>query len=291
MNNTQNLKEKVIVITGGTSGLGKEAAKELAKTNATLVILARNMELASQVKEEIIKYSDNAKIEFIQSDLASLKSVKEAAEKIVSKYPKIDVLINNAGLFSSKRVLTEDGYESTFGVDYLAHFYLVLLLIEELKAGAPSRIINVSSNIHLFFGLKINDLQQEKRYRSQKAYGNAKAAMVFHTYELHKRLEGTGVTVNAFHPGHILTKMTTDSIPKIFIKLIRNYISPEKAAKALVYLAIDDEVANISGKYFQKFTMSESSKESYNVELQQQLWNKSLEMIQEKINGFQSKLD
>jgi len=115
--------------------------------------------------------------------------------------------------------------------------------------------------------------------------------MVFHTYELHKRLEGTGVTVNAFHPGHILTKMTTDSIPKIFIKLIRNYISPEEAAKALVYLAIDDEVANISGKYFQKFTMSESSKESYNVELQQQLWNKSLEMIQEKINGFQSKLE
>ncbi|MHA1156578.1 MAG: SDR family NAD(P)-dependent oxidoreductase [Candidatus Heimdallarchaeota archaeon] len=131
MNTTQNLKEKVIVITGGTSGLGKEAAKELAKTNATLVILARNMELASQVKEEIIEYSDNDKIEFIQSDLASLKSIKEAAERIVSKYPKIDVLINNAGLFNSKRVLTEDGYESTFGVDYLAHFYLVLLLIEQ----------------------------------------------------------------------------------------------------------------------------------------------------------------
>jgi len=288
VNPAADIQDKVIVITGATSGLGKEVAKELSKMNATLVVIARNMELASKVKEEIIQYSDNPKIDFIQGDLSSLKSIKSAAEKIASKYPKINVLINNAGLFSSKRALTEDGFELTFGVDYLAHFYLVLLLINNLKAGVPSRIINVSSDIHLFFGLKINDLQQEKRYRSHKAYANAKSANVLHTYELHKRLKGTGVMVNAFHPGHILTKMTTDSIPKIVIKLNRNYITPEEAAKALVYLASSEEVANISGKYFQKFKISKSSKQSYDIQLQQQLWKKSLELIREKNHDVRS---
>ena len=288
-NNTSN-EGQVIVITGGTSGLGKEAVKQLAKRNTTVVIIARNMELAEKVKEETIAYSNNHKIDFINGDLSSLKSVKEAAEVIRKKYPKINVLINNAGIFNNKRILTEDGYESTFAVDYLAHFYLVSLLIEQIKAGAPSRIINVASDIHLFFGLKIDNLQQEKRYRSQKAYGNAKAAMVLHAYELHNRLQGTGITVNAFHPGHILTKMTTDSLPKILIKLNRGYITPEEAAKPLVHLATAKDLETTSGKYFRKFKIAKSSKQSYDRELQQRLWKASIELVQKKIPEFKPKI-
>ncbi|MHA1505353.1 MAG: SDR family oxidoreductase, partial [Candidatus Heimdallarchaeota archaeon] len=283
-----DLSDKIVVFTGATSGLGKETARELAKINATLVIIARNKELAKQVKEEFVRETNNNKTEFIYGDLSSLKSVKTAAEKIRKKYPKIDVLINNAGLFSDKRVLSEDGYELTFAVDYLAHFFLVLLLIENLKAATPARIINVASDIHLFFGLKINDLQQEKRYRSFKAYAHAKSAMVLHTYELHNRLVELGVTVNAFHPGKVLTKQITENLPKIAIKLSRNYIQPEVAAKALVHLASSDEFANVSGKYFQKFKMGKSSKQSYDVDLQKRLWDESLELIQAVFKDFES---
>jgi len=198
------------------------------------------------------------------------------------------VLINNAGLFSGKRLLSEDGFELTFAVDYLAHYFLVLLLLDNLKAAVPARIINVASDIHLFFGLKIKDIQQEKRYRSFKAYAHAKSAMVLHTYELHNRLIDTGITVNAFHPGKVLTKQITENQPKIAIKLNRNYITPEEAAKALVHLATSDEVAKISGNYFQKFKIGKSSKQSYDVNLQKRLWDESLEMIQDVFKDFES---
>lgn len=280
--------EKIIVITGATSGLGKEVIKELAKMNATIVAIARNKELSAKVKDEIVNSSGNNKIEFIYGDLSSLKSIKQAAEEIKKRYPKINVLINNAGIFHKKRTLTEDGFESTFGVDYLAHFYLTLLLIDNLKECAPSRIINIASDIHLFFGLKINNLQLEKNYRSHKAYGNAKAALVLFTNHLHKLLEGTSVTANAFHPGHFTSKMTKENLPKILTKLPRRVKTPEEAARALAYLATSDELTNVSGKYFRQLKIGKSSKQSYDIGLQQKLWNKSLDMIEEKIKGFKS---
>ncbi|NHJ48505.1 MAG: SDR family oxidoreductase [Asgard group archaeon] len=288
VNTVNDLSDKIVVITGATSGIGKEAAKELARMKATVVILARNMDLASKVKDEIEEYSSNTKTKFIQCDLSSLASVKTAAEMIKTNYPKIDVLFNNAGIFNKKRLETEDGFENTFGVNYLAHFYLTLLLIDNLKAGAPSRIINVSSNIHLFFGLKINDLQSEKRYRSQIAYANAKSAIVLFTYELHNRLTDTGITANVFHPGKVLTKMTTDSFPKFFLKLARGFLTPKQASESMIYIATSDELTNISGKYFQKSEIKKSSKQSYDKDLQKLLWDKSLEMIQEKMTDFQS---
>jgi NAD(P)-dependent dehydrogenase (short-subunit alcohol dehydrogenase family) len=288
MNSYNKQNEKVIVITGGTSGVGKAVAKELAKMKAKIIVIARNNKLMSEVKEEIIQYSNNTEIEFIQGNLASLESTRLAAEKISKKYPKINVLINNACSFHNKRVETEDGLESTFEVCYLSHFLLVLLLLDNLKAGTPSRIINLTSDIHLFFGLKIKDLQQKKRYRSQKAYGNAKAAMVLHAFELHKRLKDSGITANAFHPGKVLTNMITENLPKFLIKMKGKHISPEEAAKPLVYLAISDEVADISGKYFRKFDIGKSSKQSLNTHLQEELWKKSLKLIQNKISDFKS---
>ncbi len=286
MNSSKDLSNKIIVITGATSGVGKETARELAKMNATLVIIARNMELAKQVKEEFVNETNNNKIDFIHGDLASLQSVKSAAEEIKKKYSKIDVLINNAGLFGNKRKLSEDGYELTFAVDHLAHFFLVLLLIDNIKLAENARIINTSSNIHLFFGLKIKDLQQEKRYSSFKAYAHAKSANVLHAYELHNRLADSGITVNAFHPGKVLTKINAD-LPKIAIKLGK-FDTPEESAKALVRLAVSEEVANESGKYFQKFKMTKSSKQSYDVELQKRLWDESLVLVQAVFKDFES---
>ncbi|MHA1838119.1 MAG: SDR family oxidoreductase [Candidatus Heimdallarchaeota archaeon] len=288
MNSSNDLSNKTIVITGGTSGVGKETARELAKRNATLVIIARNMELAKQVKEEFVKETNNNKIEFIHGDLASLQSVKTAAEEIRKKYSKIDVLINNAGLFSNKRTLSEDGYEITFAVDHLAHYFLVLLLIDKIKKADHARIINVSSNIHLFFGLKIKDLQQEKFYTSFRAYAHAKSANVLHAYELHNRLADSGITVNAFHPGKVLTKINED-LPKIAIKLGK-FDTPEDSAKALVHLAVSEELANESGKYFQKFEMRKSSRQSYKTELQKQLWDESLKLIQTVFKDFKPTL-
>lgn len=278
--NNYQLEGKTCMITGANSGIGKATAIQLAKMGIHIVMVCRNKERGENAQKQIKEESGNSNVDLIIADLASLESVKNLADEYKKKYDKLHILINNAGVFNSKRILTEDGYESTFAIDYLSHFLLTKLLLDVIKKSAPSRIINVSSDIHRYFKINLDDLMFKKKYSSQKAYGSAKFAIILFTYELAHRLDGTGVTVNALHPGHARTKMTTTNISWIIKKIMNLFSkSPEKAAETSVYLASSPEVEGVSGKYFKKCMPVKSHKITYDESIQKKVWEISEKLI------------
>jgi len=276
--------DKICMITGANAGLGKESAIQLAKKGFHVVMVCRNKDRAVEARKEIINSSDNKNVDILLSDLASLNSVRKLAEDFKGKYNKLHVLINNAGVFNYQRVLTVDNYESTFAVGYLSHFLLTNLLLELVVQSTPSRIINVSSDIHKYFGIRMDDLMSEKKYSPQKAYSNTKFALVLFTYALNKKLKGKDVSVNAVAPGHAKTNMTkpVNKISKIVMAIqlmLSGGGSVEKAAKSQIYLAHSSNVEGISGKYFKKCKQVKSHKKTYDASLQEELWNISEKLV------------
>ena len=277
----KNNENKICIITGANSGIGKATATNLAKLGYHIVMVCRNKERGNEARKDIIEASANDKVDLLIADFSSLESVKSVSEEIISKYNKIDVLINNAGVFSMKRQESKDGYELGFAVNYLAHYLLTLKLLELLKKSAPSRIINVSSKIHFYFGLRKKDLMLEKKYNSQKAYGNNKSALILFTYELARRLEGTGVTVNALHPGEARTKMTTEGLPKYFTWITSKlpiYKTAQDASITSTYAASSPDLVEVTGKYINESKITKSGKKTYDIETQKWLWEKSDEL-------------
>ena len=274
----------ICMITGANTGLGKESAIQLAKKGFKIVMVCRNKKRAEQARTEIISISNNENIDIIVSDFASLNSVRNAVKEFKRKYNNLHVLINNAGVFNYERVLTEDSYESTFAVGYLSHFLFTNLLLDIIVASAPSRIVNVSSNIHKYFKIRFNDLMSNKKYSPQKAYSNTKFALVMFTYALDKKLKGKNVSVNAAAPGHAKTNMTKpiNRISKL-VMAIQSILSGggsiEKAAKTQIYLAYSPEVEGISGKYYVKCRPVKSHKLTYDDILQERLWNLSESLV------------
>ncbi len=270
---------KICVITGANAGIGKKTAIGLGKLGFHIVMMCRNKERAEIAREEIKKESGNDNIDLLIVDLASLKSIRKGAEDFKAKYGKLHVLINNGGVFNYKRIVTDDGFESTFGVNYLAHFLLTNLLLDIIEKSAPSRIINLSSDIHKFFKINMDDLMSEQKYNSQKAYSNSKFAMVLHAYALARRLERKGVSVNAVHPGHAATKMTqpTGRVSR-FINS-RMGATPEEAARTSIHVASSPEIETITGKYFKKCKAEKSHKWTYDEALQERLWKISEELV------------
>jgi len=275
------MKDKIVMITGANSGIGKAASLALANMGATVVMVARNKEKCEAAKAEIIRESGNSSVDLLLADLSSLESVRQLATKFQKKYPKLHVLINNAGLFNQGRHVTTDGYENTFATNYLAAFLLTNLQLEQLKASAPSRIINVSSVGHYKGHINFDDLNLEKEYGGWKAYGQSKLALVLFTHELAKKLQGTGVTVNAVHPGTVATNIWTrpfgpagfiTALPKLFMA------SPEKGAETIVYLASSPDAQSLSGEYLEKSKVKKSSEESYDEEIAQRLWDVSAKL-------------
>ncbi len=275
------MKDKIVMITGANSGIGKAASLALANMGATVVMVARNKEKGEAAKAEIIRESGNSSVDLLLADLSSLESVRQLATEFQKKYPKLHVLINNAGLFNQGRHVTTDGYENTFATNYLAAFLLTNLQLEQLKASAPSRIINVSSVGHYKGHINFDDLNLEKEYGGWKAYGQSKLALVLFTHELAKKLQGTGVTVNAVHPGTVATNIWTrpfgpagfiTALPKLFMA------SPEKGAETIVYLASSSDAQSLSGEYLEKSKVKKSSEESYDEEIAQRLWDVSAKL-------------
>lgn len=272
------MQGKICIITGANSGIGKATALGLARKGAKIVMLCRNKERGEQAREEIINESDNQNIDLLIVDLASQNEIRHCAKVILAKYDKIHVLINNAGLMLTKQTLTEDGIEKTFAVNYLAPFLLTNLLLERLKESAPSRIINVTSIYHKYGKIHFNDINREKHYNTLSAYGQSKLALILFTHELDKILKGTGVTVNAIHPGVYATDIIRDwswiarHFGKRFLK------NPKKAVDPLVYIASSRKLENITGKYFNKKKQKKSSKMSYKQEVAKKLWKLSEEM-------------
>ncbi|MHA1884306.1 MAG: SDR family oxidoreductase [Promethearchaeota archaeon] len=274
-----SMEGKICIITGANSGIGKATAIGLARMNATVVMLCRNKETGELAQNEIISETGNKNIDLLICDLSSQEQIRGFVDEFKQKYQQLNVLINNAGVMASKRRLCDDGYEMNFAVNHLGPFLLTNLLVDILKKSAPSRVVNVSSAAHRMAKIDFDDLQcEDKKHRLFRVYGNSKLAFMLFTYELSRKLEGTGVTVNAVHPGMINTNLGREmsKFSQWFGKLI--FKSPEKGAETSIYLASSPEVEGITGKYYIKKQQQQSSEESYNQEDAKKLWEISAKL-------------
>ncbi len=272
---------KVCLITGGNSGIGKATALGLAQLDASVVIVSRDKDKGEAALIEIRSKSGNRNVDMMVADLSSQDSVRELAHDFKGRHKKLHVLINNAGIYLPKRVVTVDGLEATFATNHLGHFLLTNLLLDVLKISAPSRIINITSSAHYGSEINFDDVEGEKKYSGFRAYGQSKLANVLFTYELARKLEGTGVTVNCLHPGVVRTGFGKDQggLFNIGVRIIGPFMmSPEKAARAAVYLATVPELAEVTGKHFSKGKEEKSSRESYDLTVAERLWRVSEEL-------------
>jgi NAD(P)-dependent dehydrogenase (short-subunit alcohol dehydrogenase family) len=276
--NSGPMPGKVCMITGANSGIGRATAERLAEMGATLVMVCRSKEKGVGAMEAIKKRSGNDSVELLLADFGSLASVRALAAEFLRLHDRLHVLVNNAGVAVVTRTVTSDGLESTFQVDYLSQFLLTNLLLEVLKRSAPSRVVMVSSVAHYGGHLDFDDLQMEKGYGVMKAYSRAKLAQVLFTYELARRLQGTGVTANCLHPGAVATNIWGRPLgPLSFLaKVTRLFmISPARGAETSVYLATSPEVDGVSGRYFDDRREKKSSDDSYDPGLAKTLWDRS----------------
>lgn len=273
------MEERICLITGANSGIGKETAKVLAKMNVTVVMLCRNKERGEEARKEIIEQTGNKRVDLLLCDLSSQNAIRKAVSEFKNKYQNLHILINNAGVMLKKRKLSVEGYEMNFAAHLLAPFLLTNLLLDTLKKSAPSRIINVASAAHKRAKMDFDDLQSEnKKYSLFRVYGVSKLAEILFTYELSRRLEGTKVTANTLHPGVVNTNLSRDhsKYSQWFAK--KFFKSPEEGAETSIYLASSPEVEGITGKYFINKEPRQSSEESYNEEYAKRLWKICAEM-------------
>ena len=253
----------------------------LAKLNASVVIVSRDKDKGEASLIEMRAKSGNRNLDAMTADLSSQDSVRELAHDFKARYKKLHVLINNAGIFLPRRVQTVDGLEATFATNHLGHFLLTNLLLDVLKASAPSRIINLTSSAHYGTEMNFEDLQGEKKYSGYHAYSQSKLANVLFTYQLAKQLEGTGVTVNSLHPGVVRTGFGKDQggLLSILVTVGRPFmISPDRAARAAIYLATSPELEGVTGKFFSRGKEKRSSRESYDETSAERLWKVSEEL-------------
>ena len=272
------------MVTGATSGIGKATALGLAQQGATVILVARNQGKGEATRQEIRVKSDSDSVDLLLADLSSQQSIRQLAENFKQRYSQLHVLINNAGVYNLTRRETVDGLEMTFAVNQLAPFLLTHLLLDMIKASVPARIVNVSSDSHEAGYINLKDLQSKQHYQSMRAYGQSKLALVLFSYELARRLQGTGVTVNCLHPGFVATNIAQDNIPALLRPLVKFIISllgsrPEEGAKTAIYLASSPEVEGITGKYFVKSAPKRSAPISYDEALQQQLWEECAKLV------------
>jgi retinol dehydrogenase 14 len=265
----------ICIVTGATSGIGKETAVALAQTGATVAVVCRTRERGERALAEITRRSGSAAVSLFIADLSSRQAVKAVAAERHAAPPRIDVLVNYAGLALRERIVTADGFESTFAVNHLAYFLLTRLLEAKLVASAPARVVNVSSEAHRWGAIRFDDLMGAQMYDGWKAYAQSKLANILFTYELARRLEGTGVTANCLHPGLVGTAFASrgPTTIRILSRLARPFLrSPANGAATSVYLASSPEVAAVS---FASRRARRSSKASYDRALATRLWEVS----------------
>jgi len=272
------MRGKVCLVTGATSGIGKVAALELAKRGATLVVTARDAARGEATAAEIRAQSHNPAVALLLVDFGSQRSIRALAAAFRARYKQLHVLINNAGAIYGARTLSEDGLELTFAVNHIGYFLLTNLLLDMIKSSAPARIINVSSDAHRRARLDLSDLQLERGYSGLLAYSNSKLANILFTSELARRLQGSGVTVNAVHPGAVRTRWG-DSGSALFrgaIRLARPFmLTSEQGAETLVYLATDPVGAQETGKYWAKKRVSTPTRQAQDPAAAARLWQAS----------------
>jgi retinol dehydrogenase-14 len=270
------LQGKVVMVTGANAGMGKEIALSLAGKGATLVMVSRNAERGEAARADVQQKTGNQAVELVVADISSLPSVRELAQQFQARHAQLHVLVNNAGVTLPKRLETADGLETAMATNHFGPFLLTNLLIPALKAGAPSRVVTVSSAAHAMGKMDFDDLQSSRSYSEIRVYNQSKLANVLFTYELARRLAGTGVTANAVEPGFVKTDMKVP-FPYSFFSFMRGPVL--EGAKPTVFLAASPEVEGVSGKFFSsKGVAISSSKPSYDEAAAKRLWDISAKL-------------
>jgi NAD(P)-dependent dehydrogenase (short-subunit alcohol dehydrogenase family) len=278
------MRDRVCIITGASSGIGRATALSLSRMGATVVMVARDAGRGQAALEELRTASGNHDVDLLLADLSSQAEVRRLAKELGSRYPQLHVLINNAGVAPVKRQVTKDGMEMAFAVNYLAPFLLTNLLLDPLKAGAPARVVNVAGDFHRKATIKFGDLMSEKDYNGVQANNQAKLALILFTYELARRLDGVGVTANCLHPGAVATGVPLkdpdlSAFGRLMYTLVKPFfLSPDKGAETSIFLATSPEVERVTGKYFVKKAPVRSSPESYDEETARRLWDRSAQL-------------
>ena len=271
------MEGKIVIVTGGNYGIGKATARALAGMGATVVLAVRNREKGERAREEIVAKTGSQSVAVMVCDLASKDSIKRFSKEFRSRHDSLDVLINNAGAVFAKRRLSADGIESTLAVNYIGPFLLTRELLPLLKAGAPSRIVNVSSGLSGNAKIDFDDLQNETGYKGMQAYAGSKLMLTTYTLELARRLEGTGVTANVVEPGFVATSLGRNSgslLNSVMFTLVRPMqITPEKAAKNTVYAATSPDLEEVAGKVFAKKQEKETPPITHDGEARRRLWD------------------
>jgi NAD(P)-dependent dehydrogenase (short-subunit alcohol dehydrogenase family) len=282
MVNSANLMHgKICVVTGATSGIGLVTAQVLARQGATLIVIARNAERGAATVSRIRQETGNSAVELMVADLSAQAQVRQLAGEIQQHCARLDVLVNNAGALFARRQLSQDGLEMTFALNHLAYFLLTNLLLDPLKAADSACVVNVSSEAHRRARLDFSDLQGQHRYTGWLAYARSKLANILFTYELARRLAGTGIVTNALHPGFVATNFGRNnrSLTAVLFRILQlAAISPEEGAQTIIYLASSPAVKGVTGEYFVKQQAVRSSQVSYDRAASERLWQVSAEL-------------
>jgi retinol dehydrogenase 12 len=280
-NSAKLMQDRVCVVTGATSGIGLVTAQVLAREGATLIIIARNAERGAATVSRIQQETGNAAVELMVADLSVQAQVRRLADEIQHRFARLDVLINNAGAFFARRQLSQDGLEMTFALNHLAYFLLTNLLLDSLKAADSARIVNVSSDAHRRTQLDFSDLQGQHGYSGWRAYARSKLANILFTYELARRVAGTGVVTNALHPGLVATNFGRNNrgIAAALFRIVQlAAISPEEGAQTIIHLACSPNVEGVTGAYFVRQRAVRSSQVSYDRAAAERLWQVSAKL-------------
>lgn len=279
---TASMAGKVCVVSGSTSGVGLEAVKRLARGNAHIVLVCRNLEKAKNIRKELAsQYA--VPVEIMIADFSDLEDVRKAAAILIRDYPRIDVLINSVGLHSTTRTTNKDGFETVFCVNHLGPFLFTYLLLDKMRQSAPARIIQVNSEGHRFGGLDLADLNWEhRRYTGLQGYGASKIAQLLTVWEFADRLKGSGVTINAMHPGDVKTNIGNNNGPlyRWFLHNVTWHLlkDPVISGEALYYLAAAPEMADVSGRFFHLTIDEKPAANALDREKGRQIWKLSLQM-------------
>lgn len=270
---------RICVVTGATAGIGKTTALGLATLGATVIIVARDAAKSARTVDEIERAVPGSTVDVVLADFASLDAVRAAAAEIAKRYSAVHVLVNNAGVANKDRRESVDGFELTFAVNHLASFLFTHELMPLLRAGAPSRIVNVASVAERHGPIDFDDLQSTRGYRGFRVYGKSKLANILFTYELAARLTASGVTANCVHPGAVATDMLK-KLPWLLYAVISPFLlTPEQGAATQIFLASSPQVEGVSGGYFVKGKVARSSERSYDVAARKRLWEVSEAMV------------
>jgi NAD(P)-dependent dehydrogenase (short-subunit alcohol dehydrogenase family) len=274
---------KTCLVTGATSGIGKVTARELARNGARVVLTARDVAKGDAVQAEILREAPGAQVAVIHVELSSVRAVRNAAAECRLRFPRLDVLVNNAGAIFPSRQTTMEGLELTFATNHLAYFLLTRELLELLKASAPSRIVNVASNAHRRGRIQFDDLQLERGYTGWRAYAQSKLANLLFTRELARRLVGTGVTANSVHPGVVATSFGRGGsfFTDLGYRMAAPFLlSPEKGARTTLFVATAPELETHSGGYFVRSTQAAPSASAQDDVAAKRLWEESERILQ-----------